>query len=95
MYIVNEKLPKDCFECKFRTKCNVWEAFLKLPINIEELNMDDLEYLKPMVFSHCKLYEVPNKYVRLFHKWIKRECMHICLFCKHKHKCEMCILRKD
>ena len=40
MYIVDEKLPKDCFECKFRTKCNVWESFLKLPLNMQEINID-------------------------------------------------------
>ncbi|MBO7691152.1 MAG: hypothetical protein J6T10_00780 [Methanobrevibacter sp.] len=93
MYIVDEKLPKDCFECKFRTRCNVWESFLKLPLNMQEINIDDLDYLRPMVFSTCRLHPIPSIIQKLYMKWYMRKCMHLCLFCKHKNKCELCIMK--
>lgn len=95
MYIIDEKLPKDCFECKFRTRCNVWEAFLKLPINPDELDIDDLDYLKPMVFTSCKIKPIPQLIQKLYIKWVMKSCRHLCLFCNHKNKCELCIVRKD
>lgn len=89
MYLVNDKLPKDCFECKFRTKCDVWQAFLKLPINIAEIKLEDMNVLKPMIYRNCKIYKVPKWIKRFYFKFIMRKCPHLCKFCKHKNKCEI------
>ena len=95
MYIVDDKLPKDCFECKFRTKCNVWEAFLRLPIEMAEIKMDDLELLKPMKYRNCKIHKVPSWIARLYFKFIKGKCKHLCCTCNHKNKCELYLYGRD
>lgn len=89
MYIVNDNMPKDCFECPFRTKCNVWEDFLKLPINEANIEIDSVMFLKPTVFRACKIQRIPNKVMRFYLKWGKRLCRHLCLYCKHKKYCDL------
>lgn len=95
MYIVNEKMPKDCFECKFRTKCDVWEAFIRLPIDMSKIDIDDLEYLRPMVFRNCKIRKVPAFISRLYFKWIKKKCQHLCLTCEHRSHCEIYLYGRE
>ena len=93
MYIVLEELPKNCFDCKFRTKCNVWEKFLKLPFNDYGIEQEDLRYLKPTVFSVCRLRPIPLLIQKLYVKWHMKQCRHLCLFCKFKKQCELCTVK--
>ena len=95
MYIVNDKLPKDCFECKFRTKCDVWESFLRLPLNMAEIEIEDLKYLRPMVFRNCKLRKIPPFISRFYIKFIKKKCQHLCILCEHKNHCELYTFGKE
>lgn len=89
MYLVNKKLPKDCFECEYRTKCDVWQAFLRLPIDMAEIKMEDMELLKPMRYRNCKIHKIPKFISRFYFKFILKKCQHICRLCKHKKQCEI------
>lgn len=89
MYLVTEEMPKDCFECKFKNGCQVWDDFMKLPLDHATIIMDDLQWLKPTVFKCCKIQPLNKIASRFYLKWILKKCRHICYFCRHKEKCEI------
>ena len=95
MYLVTDDLPKDCFECKFRTKCEVWEKFLNLPFDKGEILMNDLDLLKPRVFTCCKIHPTTKLVSRFYFKWVLKRCRHICLFCRYKRHCEIYLNGRD
>lgn len=89
MYIVRDDVPYSCFQCPHRGKCDVWESLLNLPPEVADNVIDNLEYFKPEMNYHCKIYRVPKWLENLYTKWWRGECRHLCLFCKYRKECDL------
>ena len=90
MYIIDDELPKDCFSCIHRTKCNIWEEFMTLSIDEADIRIDTLKYFKPMEHRCCKyVVEIPSSLVKFYNKFILMKCPHLCKGCRHKNKCDI------
>lgn len=86
MYMVDIELPENCLRCPLQTKCGVWVQIFDAKYDLKFM---DIPTPQPKQFSCCLFKaKIPKILSILYYKWIKKECPHICLFCKHRKECK-------
>ena len=87
MYIVKDKLPDSCIRCPFQPKCEIWSVIIE---QMSDEKFMDFPVPLPTQYPCCKLINpLPHGIVKLWRKWIKGECRHICLLCNHRKACDI------
>ena len=87
MYLVKEDLPESCIRCPFQSKCDVWSAIIE---QMSEEQFMDFPTPLPTQYPCCKLINpLPHFIMKFWRKWIRGECRNICIFCRHKKRCDI------